>query len=172
VAPIRVVAAFVAQPEAPAAVSAPEPAPPPAPVAPEPAAREGAALAERAGSLVRTAAPIDFAARHRAIVGARSFAALDAGAELLRATPGLELDVQVLSGHRSNPALHRALSERRAERVRAYLVSRGVEPERLRARGLGSACLDAAGAPRGEPARVRFLVVAAGEPGGECAGGR
>jgi len=136
----------------------------PAPVEPAPVA---VAPVSPAGGAIRWAAAVDFRTHRERIVGDESFEALNAVADALRAAPGVVVDVQVHSGHRSNPEFYLALSTRRAEAVRQYLVGRGVEAGRLLAHGMGAACM---GRHRdhGDVPRVRFVVVAPGTAGGQC----
>ena len=112
-------------------------------------------------------AAVDFRVHRERIVGDRSFEALDAVAAALRASPGVMVDVQVHSGHRSNPEFYLELSSRRAEAVRQYLIARGVEAGRLLSHGMGAACM---GRHRdhGDVPRVRLVVVAPGATGGQC----
>jgi OOP family OmpA-OmpF porin len=72
-----------------------------------------------------------------AALSAGSAPALETAARILRDNPGLSV---VIVGHSDNQGsleANIALSQRRAEAVRAALVERGVEPERLEAHGIG-----------------------------------
>ncbi len=66
-----------------------------------------------------------------------SYPILDAIAEALKAKPGLNVEIQ---GHTDDRGKHEDnvdLSQRRAETVKAYLVVKGIDGERLAARGYG-----------------------------------
>lgn len=72
-----------------------------------------------------------------ATLSAGSVPALETAARMLRDNPALSV---VIVGHSDNQGsleANIALSQRRAEAVRAALVERGVEPERLEAHGIG-----------------------------------
>ncbi|KFE68631.1 OmpA family protein [Hyalangium minutum] len=74
----------------------------------------------------------------KATIQSRSFKLLDQVASILKAHP--ELDRVVIEGHTDNqgkPAANMTLSHRRAEAVRNYLINKGVEPQRLEAKGYG-----------------------------------
>jgi len=71
-------------------------------------------------------------------IAPESFAALDAVAARLKANPGVKVEI---AGHTDNSGLaetNRALSQRRAEMVMTYLVSKGVPAANITARGYGS----------------------------------
>ena len=73
----------------------------------------------------------------RATLRSASLSTLNRVAESLRDWPDVKVEIQ---GHTSGPgswAYNLALSQRRAESVRAYLVSKGVEGYRLVAKGYG-----------------------------------
>lgn len=129
------------------------------------------AVARVSGGFVRSPFPVDFRAHRARVSGAQSYQGLDAVAALLRSTPGLTVDVQVHTGHRSNPAFYRELSERRAAVVRQHLVERGVPPAQLEAHGLGAACLEPSHgrrSGRADAQRVQFVVLSPGSEGGHC----
>jgi OOP family OmpA-OmpF porin len=64
---------------------------------------------------------------------------LDRVAASLLAYPDLVVEVAGYTDSRGSSALNLRLSRARAQSVRSYLIGRGVEPERLRARGYGAA---------------------------------
>ncbi|MGE5156380.1 MAG: OmpA family protein [Betaproteobacteria bacterium] len=64
---------------------------------------------------------------------------LDRVAASLLAYPDLRVEVAGYTDSRGSSALNLRLSRDRAQSVRSYLIGRGVEPERLRARGYGAA---------------------------------
>ena len=111
----------------PAPVSAPAPAPEPAPVVAAP---------------VPTAEKVTFAADtffdfDKAIVKPEGKAKLD---ELVNALKGLDTEVIVAVGHTDSigtDAYNLKLSERRANAVKAYLVSKGIPAEKIFTEGMG-----------------------------------
>lgn len=64
---------------------------------------------------------------------------LDRVAASLLAYPDLRVEVAGYTDSRGSSALNLRLSRTRAQSVRAYLIGRGVDPGRLRARGYGAA---------------------------------
>ncbi|MEO8156147.1 MAG: outer membrane protein OmpA [Rhizobacter sp.] len=120
-------------PPAPAPAPAPEPAPAPAPVAPPPA-------------VVVPAAPVSekvtFAADAFYDVG-KSVLKTDAKAkldDLVSKTSGMSLEVIIAVGHTDSDgssAMNQKLSVARAESVKAYLVSKGIEANRVYTEGKG-----------------------------------
>ena len=122
-APAAVVAPVVAAP-APAAVVAP--------VAAAPAPAAGAAATK-----VTYAADAFFAA-NSAVLKAAGKAKLD---DLVGKVKAINLEVIVAVGHtdsKGNDASNQKLSVRRAEAVKAYLVSKGIEKNRVYTEGKGS----------------------------------
>ena len=111
----------------------------PAAVAPMAVAPVESSPAVSVGGLIPIDGEVEFRTHREAIVGEESFRALDAVAAALRAAPSIEVDVQVHSGHRSNPEFYLELSSRRARAVREYLVARGVAASRLQSHGMGAA---------------------------------
>jgi outer membrane protein OmpA-like peptidoglycan-associated protein len=68
----------------------------------------------------------------------RSFKLLDQAVQVIQQHP--EVDKMVIEGHtddRGSAEFNRTLSQARAESVKSYLVSKGVEPSRLDAKGFG-----------------------------------
>ena len=143
----------------PVAVAPPPPPPPPAPVvvAPEPPApvavvadSDGDGVLDDADRCPGTPAGTRVDARGCEVIvlkgvnfatnSARltpgSLATLDAAAETLRRN-GARTEVAGYTDDRGSEASNRKLSQSRAEAVRRYLVSKGVEPARLTARGYG-----------------------------------
>jgi outer membrane protein OmpA-like peptidoglycan-associated protein len=121
--------------------------------APSPAARQPAEAP------APTFAPVYFSSRDDTVQPA-SLAALDAVAAALHAHPGIRL--LRLEAHTDGMVSHNErLSQRRAEWVRAYLLRRGVAPERLIAVGFGAARPIAANeTPEGRQLnrRVEFII--------------
>jgi OOP family OmpA-OmpF porin len=66
-----------------------------------------------------------------------SFTILDRAVQLLEEYPGLRLEIQGHTDNRGRAEINRELSQRRAEAVRTYFITRGVKPERLTAIGFG-----------------------------------
>jgi OmpA-OmpF porin, OOP family len=119
---------------APAPAPAPEPAAAPAP-APAPAAAPAASAA--AATKVTYAADAFFASNN-AVLKAAGKAKLD---DLVDKVKGINLEVIVAVGHTDSAgkdASNQALSVRRAEAVKAYLVSKGIEKNRVYTEGKGS----------------------------------
>lgn len=68
---------------------------------------------------------------------ASSRAVLDETAQMLRANPSLRAEIAGHTDSQGEAAYNQWLSQRRAEAVRSYLVSRGIAANRLVARGYG-----------------------------------
>ena len=106
-----------------------------------------------------------FFATGKAIIQPRSFKMLDQVARILQQHP--EVDKMVIEGHtddRGNAEANRKLSLARAEAVRGYLVSKGVEPSRLEAKGFGpDRPINSNKTDKGRAAnrRVEFIIVTA-----------
>ena len=130
----------VAAAPAPAAVVAPvvaAPAPAPAVVAPAPAPAPAAPAAGAAATKVTYAADAFFAS-NSAVLKAAGKAKLD---DLVDKVKGINLEVIVAVGHTDSKgaeASNQKLSVRRAEAVKAYLVSKGIEKNRVYTEGKGS----------------------------------
>ena len=123
--------AIVAAPApAPAPVARPAPAPAPAPAAaPAPAPAAAAAKVTYAAD-----AFFDF---DRAVLKAEGKAKLD---DLASKVKGVNMEVVIAVGHTDsvgNNAYNQRLSVRRAEAVKAYLVSKGIEANRVYTEGKG-----------------------------------
>ena len=122
-APVAVVAPVVVAP-APAPVAAPAPAP--------------AAPPAGAAAVKVTYAADAFFAANSAVLKAAGKAKLD---DLVGKVQGINLEVIVAVGHtdsKGNDASNQKLSVRRAEAVKAYLVSKGIEKNRVYTEGKGS----------------------------------
>ena len=113
---------------APAPAAAPAPAPAPAPAAP---------AAGAAATKVTYAADAFFAS-NSAVLKAAGKAKLD---DLVDKVKAINLEVIVAVGHtdsKGSDASNQKLSVRRAEAVKAYLVSKGIEKNRVYTEGKGS----------------------------------
>ncbi len=129
----------VAAAPAPAAVVAPvAAAPAPAVAAPAAAAPAPAAPAVGAAATKVTYAADAFFAANSAVLKAAGKAKLD---DLVGKVKAINLEVIVAVGHtdsKGNDASNQKLSVRRAEAVKAYLVSKGIEKNRVYTEGKGS----------------------------------
>jgi len=67
-----------------------------------------------------------------------AYPSLDKVATILRENPGMKVEIQGHADSTGTAEYNLWLSERRAERVMDYLVSKGIDPERLVAKGYGS----------------------------------
>lgn len=116
----------------PAPVAAPEPAPAPAPVAAPAPAPEPVPTSEKV--TIEAKALFDF---DKAVVKPEGKAALD---EFMSKLEGLNTEVMIAVGHTDSvgtDAYNEKLSLRRAEAVKAYMVSKGLDPARLYTEGKG-----------------------------------
>jgi outer membrane protein OmpA-like peptidoglycan-associated protein len=68
----------------------------------------------------------------------KSPAILDRAAEVLKAYPDVRLEIVAHSDNVGDSVLAKDLSRARAEAVKAYLVTKGIDPARLETRGAGS----------------------------------
>ncbi|AKI99981.1 outer membrane protein OmpA-like peptidoglycan-associated protein [Archangium gephyra] len=104
-----------------------------------------------------------FFATGKAVIQPRSFKMLDQVARILQQHP--EVDKMVIEGHtdnRGNAEANRKLSLARAEAVMGYLVSKGVEPARLEAKGFGPdqpIATNKTDKGRAANRRVEFIIV-------------
>ena len=87
---------------------------------------------------------------------------LDHVADAIKAQPGLEIEIDGHTDSRGSDAYNQRLSQRRADAVRSYLVTRGVEGRTLVARGFGESRPVASNDTdegRTENRRVEFVVL-------------
>ena len=127
--------AIVAKP-APAPVAAPKPAPAPVVVAPPPAPAPAPAPQPPAATKVTYAADafFDF---DKAVLKAEGKAKLD---DLVGKVKSINLEVIIAVGHTDSvgsDAYNQKLSVKRAEAVKAYLVTKGIEKNRVYTEGKG-----------------------------------
>jgi OOP family OmpA-OmpF porin len=74
-----------------------------------------------------------------ATLTSKSRAVLDEIVKILQANPELNVFIEGYASSDGNPANHMKLSQARAESVRGYLESKGIDPARLTAEGFGDA---------------------------------
>jgi OOP family OmpA-OmpF porin len=120
----------------PAAAPAPVPAPAPAPAAPKPAPAPEAAKPKPVAEKVTFAADVlfDF---DKSVIKPDGKSKLD---DLANKMKGINLEVVIAIGHADSigsDAYNQALSVRRAEAVKAYFVSKGIEGNRVYTEGKG-----------------------------------
>lgn len=112
--------------------------PPPAPAPVAAPAPTGPSLAQVVGDQIQITGSVNFARSRDRIEGAGSFLVLESVLSVLRAHPEItRVEVQGHTDNLGDSERNTALSERRAESVRRWLVEHGVEGGRLTARGLG-----------------------------------
>ncbi len=124
-------------PRAAAPAPAPRAAAPAARTAPTPAARPAAPAAPKATSEKVTFAADAFFDTAKAVVKPEGKAKLD---DLVGKLKGIALEVIIAVGHtdaRGSDASNQRLSVKRAESVKAYLVSKGIEANRVYTEGKG-----------------------------------
>jgi len=120
---------LVPKPPAPAPVAPPPPPPPAPPPAPKPAPKPVAEKVTLAADVL-----FDF---DKSVLKPEGKAKLD---DLANKVKAINLEVVIAIGHTDSigsDAYNQKLSVRRAESVKAYLVSKGVEPNRIYTEGKG-----------------------------------
>ncbi|MDO9387573.1 MAG: OmpA family protein [Thiobacillus sp.] len=134
--PVPAPAALAAEPEPAPAPLAAAPEPAPAPLAAEPAPAPLAAVAEPAPvtTLVLEGVNFDF---DKAVIRPQDYAKLDQDVDAMKAWGDVDVEVAGHTCSIGTEEYNLGLSQRRAEAVRNYLVSKGVSADRLTARGYG-----------------------------------
>jgi OmpA-OmpF porin, OOP family len=135
-------AAPAAPAPAPAPAPAARPAAPAAPASPAPAARPAAPAPRPAAPRAPVSEKVTFAADaffdvDKSVLKPEARAKLD---DLVSKTKGINLEVIIAVGHTDSDgsdAYNQKLSVRRADSVKAYLVSKGVEKDRVYTEGKG-----------------------------------
>ena len=98
----------------------------------------------------------------KATIKKRSNRKLDDAVEVLKKFPALRIEVSGHTDDRGNDAYNQALSERRADAVKAYMVERGVDAGRITTRGAGESQpreSNATKAGRGKNRRIEFKLL-------------
>lgn len=138
--PVPAPAPLAAEPEpepAPApAPLAPAPEPAPAPLAAAPAPAPLAAVAEPAPAMTLVLEGVNFDF-DKAVIRPQDYAKLDQDVDALKAWGDVEVEVAGHTCSIGTEEYNLGLSQRRAEAVRNYLVSKGVPADRLTVRGYG-----------------------------------
>lgn len=88
------------------------------------------------GNVVLTMGDFMFAT-NRATLAPGAMLSIDKLSEILKQNPNEKVVIQGHTDNTGNPSYNRQLSQQRAEAVRDALVSRGIAPDRLVARGYG-----------------------------------
>jgi OOP family OmpA-OmpF porin len=112
----------------------PEAAPPPPPPPPRAAPAPAPAPVDDCGRIVLRGVNFAF---DRAEIDSSSAVVLDVAAEALNGCPNIAVRVEGHTDWIGTDAYNQGLSERRANAVRDYLISRGVSASRLSAAGFG-----------------------------------
>ena len=96
------------------------------------------------------------------VLTAASKRSLNNAARIIRAMPaGVTVEIRGFTDNRGDAGLNARLSKRRADEVRKYLISKGVPPKRLSAKGFGEKSPRASNATdkgRAANRRIEFVV--------------
>ena len=134
--PVPAPAPLAAEPEPAPAPLAAAPEPAPAPLAAEPAPAPLAAVAEPAPAMTLVLEGVNFDF-DKAVIRPQDYAKLDQDVDALKAWGDVDVEVAGHTCSIGTEEYNLGLSQRRAEAVRNYLVSKGVSADRLIARGYG-----------------------------------
>lgn len=96
------------------------------------------------------------------VIKDESFEALDNLARLLNAKKNYLVSIEGHTDNIGDPAINLSLSKRRAQAVKKYLISKGIDGKRLFADGFGSSrpiASNAAPEGRKKNRRVEFLIM-------------
>lgn len=132
--PVPAPAPLAAEPEPAPLAAAPEPAPAPLAAAPEPAPLAAVTEPAPAMTLVLEGVNFDF---DKAVIRPQDYAKLDQDVDTLKAWGDVDVEVAGHTCSIGTEEYNLGLSQRRAEAVRNYLVSKGVSADRLTVRGYG-----------------------------------
>ncbi len=95
-------------------------------------------LVEVGATEIKILQRVEFTTGSDKIQGAQSFAVLDAVADVLKQRKSIQLvEIAGHTDNAGNAAQNKALSQKRADAVKTYLVGKGVEAERLKPVGYG-----------------------------------
>jgi len=123
------------------------------------------ALAQIVGDQIQVRGTVNFSRSRDRIEGDESFRVLESVLTILRTHPEIaRVEVQGHTDNAGNAERNTALSERRAEAVRRWLVEHGIEAGRITARGFGPARpieSNSSEAGRARNRRVEFLILPA-----------
>jgi outer membrane protein OmpA-like peptidoglycan-associated protein len=118
------------------------------------------------GSVLFTSAKADLLPQAQAKLG-------EVGDALLKDNPDATIRVEGYTDSQGTLSFNQDLSQRRADAVRTYLVSRGIAPDRVTAVGMGPARPVADNATpegRADNRRVEIIVQSQGETRGQSPG--
>jgi outer membrane protein OmpA-like peptidoglycan-associated protein len=98
----------------------------------------------------------------KAIIKSSSYESLDDLAELMKKKPSFKLKIDGHTDNTGSAALNKTLSLKRAQAAKTYLVNKGVETERITAKGYGKdkpVATNSTAEGRAKNRRVEFLIV-------------
>ncbi len=98
---------------------------------------KGKALVVITDKLIEITQQINFKKNSAEITGKQSFEVLDVVASVLAANPGIHIEVQGHTDDTGSKENNIELSQKRAESVVGYLVTKGIDPARLVPKGYG-----------------------------------
>ncbi|MBW2263371.1 MAG: OmpA family protein [Deltaproteobacteria bacterium] len=98
---------------------------------------EGKALLEMGGSQIQILEKINFATDSDEIVGHKSFKVLRAVKKILKANPDMKIRIEGHTDDVGSATYNMALSKKRAESVKKWLVDEGIDGSRIETVGIG-----------------------------------